>query len=160
MAHIVQGTARYQPGDDVLAVDPLWPRFYAARVIREIDVPQVDGGPYYELQFHQDGNDGENSSAQMTYFLSGQYIFGRGTLLKHTSEGYAEVEDASHEQEYEVVEVVAHRDHIHGRHPCPRKKNTKSCTVTIDYYVVWNGYNYKTWETEEQFGVDSFNPNA
>jgi hypothetical protein len=146
---------RFKKGDNVLAVDPLWPRYYAARVLREIDLPQKDGGPLYELQFHQDGDMGENASAEMTFFLSGQYIFGGGRLIRHTSDGYAELEDAPHRQEYDVEEVTGHRAHRHGRHPCARSKKTKNCKVTIDYNVVWDGYSYKTWETDEQFGVGS-----
>ena len=149
---------RFENGQDVLAVDPTWPRYYSARVKRRIDATVADGGPWYEIVFHPDGDLVPQAAADRTYFVSGQYIIGSGRLKTHTEAGWAEVTGLAHENEYEVEEVLGHRPHRHGRLPCAEGKNARKCKITVDYHVGWSGYSYTTWESEEQFRVVSYIP--
>jgi hypothetical protein len=154
---------RFNVGEYVCAVEPLTPRAYAAKILRVIEAPATDGGPWYEVEFCEDG---QENTTEGKFFLSGQYIYGRGRLGKisrgrgpfvdvHVDGGEAASEKSG---EFQIAAngVLAHRKHRHGRLPCPFVKEREArgqCKIDYDYCVAWVGYDYHTWESEEQFEV-------
>lgn len=140
----------FKVGDNVLALEPNFPRYFGGRVHRVINtLPREDGGPLYEVHFFQDGN---NESGR-SFILPEHMVYEKVRIKKHND--WTEVYSTGHSEEFPVEEVLRHRTHQHGRLPCPytKKDALSRCKMKFDYEVMWVGRDELTWETELSFVV-------
>lgn len=140
----------FKVGDDVVALEPGIPRYFGGRIHRVINIPREDGGPLYEVQFFQDG---ANFASGRSHILPESQIFEKVRTKRRKD--WTETFPSTHNQEFAVENIRQHRQHSHGRLPCPFTIRTdfSRCKIDTDYQVVWVGYNYTTWEAESAFVV-------
>ena len=141
---------RFAVGQSVLALEPVTPRYFGGIIKRVFDVAREAGGPTYEVQFFEDGD----NFPRRSFILPESFIFEAARVLNYRA--YTTVDSTSHKAEYAVEEISGHRVHQHGRLPCPYlKREARHCKAgtELEYHVVWVGYDLPTWELESSFVV-------